>query len=338
MSDNSIFSRLIAIKKWLDGINPIIVGALLLIFFLSLTLPAYNHTSAGGDMGEYLNNAVRVVHGELPYQDFWLLFPPGEVYLPAILYAVFGINANIVLASVAIISALTGLAAYFLGRQVFNDNVLAVTSAIFVFFNGLTAPYMLLLLIAAYFVSRFIRTGTRNYLIFAGISTGVGFLFRFHEVGAALLAFAIAVALYLLLNDHKPGDILKSVGIMCLCAFALPAIIVLPLLGIWPQMLYQVTIETVMQGSALRIPYFPDYRPYVELIIASLNGFINSGGPGQLKDAIFYTTEGLSIYTLYLLPLIVTLVSIYYLTRKSSSNSDKAIIVLFTLWGIIHIS
>lgn len=334
MADFKLFSRLAAIKKWLDGIHPAIVGIILLIFFLSLTLPTYNYTSAGGDMGEYINNPVRVIHGDLPYRDFWLLFPPGEVYLPALLYMVFGINANVLLAWLTIVSALTGLAAYALARETFSDNVLSAAAAILVFVNGMTAPYMLLLLVAAFFIVRSVKAGGRKYLAMSGIFTGLGFLFRFHEVGAALLAFVVALAAYMLLEGQKPREILEKACILCLIAFALPLIIMLPLIAAWPQTLYDTTIQTVLQGSALRIPYFPDYRPYVDLAAASLGGFIGSGGPRQLKDAVFYALEGLNIYSLYLLPLIVALAAIYFAADRSSKSHDKAIIILFTLWGV----
>jgi hypothetical protein len=51
----------------------------LLTFYLTiLALLTYSFGFIGGDMAEYLNNAFRVVQGQLPYRDFWLLFPPGK--------------------------------------------------------------------------------------------------------------------------------------------------------------------------------------------------------------------------------------------------------------------
>ena len=35
---------------------------------------------------QYLNNPVRILRNQVPYKDFWLLFPPGEVLIPALIY------------------------------------------------------------------------------------------------------------------------------------------------------------------------------------------------------------------------------------------------------------
>ncbi|MFO7581596.1 hypothetical protein, partial [Guyparkeria sp.] len=72
--------------------------------------PVYQAPS--GDLAEYLNNAYRVTLGEQPYLDFWLLFPPGEVFLPAAVLAAAGGNLNVVMAwnllQSAVIAALFG--------------------------------------------------------------------------------------------------------------------------------------------------------------------------------------------------------------------------------------
>ncbi|GEM_PF-6946696 len=69
-----ILSLFGAIKEKVDNINPLLLTVALFMIFLLLPLITYNHTTAGGDIAEYLNNPLRVINGELPYQDFWLLF------------------------------------------------------------------------------------------------------------------------------------------------------------------------------------------------------------------------------------------------------------------------
>ena len=73
-------------------------GAVILGLFCFLSIyPVYDCGLADGDVAEYLNNPVRILNGQLPYRDFWLLFSPGEVYLPALTYQLFGLSINAVL-------------------------------------------------------------------------------------------------------------------------------------------------------------------------------------------------------------------------------------------------
>src|SRR5262249_438045 len=45
------------------------------------------------DEGFELYGAVRVLAGEVPYRDFWYVYPPGELYVLAGLFAVVGPSA-----------------------------------------------------------------------------------------------------------------------------------------------------------------------------------------------------------------------------------------------------
>jgi hypothetical protein len=62
----TISSLLVAVKEKVDNINPLLLAMALFLIFLLLPLATYNHTTAGGDMAEYLNNPLRVINGESP--------------------------------------------------------------------------------------------------------------------------------------------------------------------------------------------------------------------------------------------------------------------------------
>ena len=42
------------------------------------------------DEGLMLQAASRIAHGQVPYSDFWWFYPPGQPYLMAALWKVFG--------------------------------------------------------------------------------------------------------------------------------------------------------------------------------------------------------------------------------------------------------
>ncbi len=93
---DKVKSFFLNVKEKFDALNPIFIIVILSILFFFPTIPIYDRGTTSGDTSEYLNNPVRILNGELPYKDFWLLHPPGEVYLPALMYKLFGLNINII--------------------------------------------------------------------------------------------------------------------------------------------------------------------------------------------------------------------------------------------------
>ncbi len=63
-----------------------------LIFFIALCKSVlFSHFGFGLlDEGESLHNATRILQGELPYRDFFAIFPPLDNYLFAFIFQVFG--------------------------------------------------------------------------------------------------------------------------------------------------------------------------------------------------------------------------------------------------------
>lgn len=63
-----------------------------IIFFISLIKAIlFSHLGFGLlDEGESLHNATRISNGELPYEDFFAIFPPLDNYLFAFIFQIFG--------------------------------------------------------------------------------------------------------------------------------------------------------------------------------------------------------------------------------------------------------
>lgn len=54
------------------------------------------HPLAAFDEGFLLVGAERLLHGELPYRDFYALYPPGQYAIVALLFSLFGVQALVV--------------------------------------------------------------------------------------------------------------------------------------------------------------------------------------------------------------------------------------------------
>ena len=70
---------------WL-GKTALVLAAVLLLFVSYRGLNLY-------DEGIILAGSLRVMNGEVPYRDFWAMYPPGNFYLNALLFSIFGEQA-----------------------------------------------------------------------------------------------------------------------------------------------------------------------------------------------------------------------------------------------------
>jgi len=182
----------------------------------------YDRCELDDDLGEYVNNPVRVLCGEKPYRDFWLLHPPGEVYLPAAVYRL-GFNVNAVLLVNAGISVLVGLVAFLVGRSVSGSDLEGLLAALLVFFAGVPAEYvgyvylhvyLLFLLGTAGLLAAYFRTRRLLSLFFAGMLVGCAFFFRTYLTGAAALALLATV---LLESRSRNCTWRESAGVLAIC-------------------------------------------------------------------------------------------------------------------------
>lgn len=341
----NLSSFLESVKERINKINPLFLATLLFIIFLILPLLTYKYTYPsfrGGDMAEYINNPLRVINGDLPYRDFWLLFPPGEVFLPAFIYKIFGLNIDILLIFSLIINAFLGLFSFLLGRSIFRDNFFATISAILVFFNGITAHYLvtyihiyfLLLLISALLFIRYLRNNTAMELFGAGIFIGLAFLFKFYVVGAAFFASFLTIFIYSKFNKKPISYSIKSVGVFLGGIFLVVGLASLALIEIWQPMVKQIAIKSLLGGTSMNLPYFNDSIWYLGLSLTDLKGVIETGGIFYVMNFFFHSNRLIYVTLSYLLPLLLVGISIWYLVGNKLKKSDKILVLFFLLWGM----
>ena len=61
---------------------------LILLLILLLAFPFYR-TAVVYDEGFALTNAIRVMRGDIPFLDFWSVYPPGTSYSLALFISIF---------------------------------------------------------------------------------------------------------------------------------------------------------------------------------------------------------------------------------------------------------
>lgn len=182
------------------------------------------------DEGIILAGSLRVMNGEVPYRDFWAMYPPGNFYINALLFSIFGEQAilnrlfdvftkvAIVLVSYAIIRTwLSNRGSLFFSAVLFAFLLVIGTPGFPVFQATLLALAMVKVLMGA------VKTGpdpdaSRRYFILiflAGALNGLMVSFR-HDLAAYALLSVLLWFAYPLFRSagHPPRPWLpiKEVG------------------------------------------------------------------------------------------------------------------------------
>lgn len=305
----------------------VILVALLLALFVLRAVPTFNHDQIlNGDATEYLENPLRVLHGEQPYQDFWLLFSPNVVYVPALIYTVVGVNTNsFILAHIAI-SMLAGLVAFFAGLLLFKDRSYAFVGAILFFFHGLLVHYgsfvensFFALLLVSYLalMVRYIERPSRWLVLVAGLVLGLALMTRAYETIPAILAGLVVLALV----QARWSERMRSGAVFLSGILAVLAGYILTFFSMRTLMLREIFIEALKHGTSRDLSYLGNLYELLAKVLHHGVGAI----PDLLKNG-----------TLYLFPLITVGCAIYLLARHTVANPVRSNIIFLATWGILE--
>lgn len=151
--------------------------------------------------GKAINGALQVLHGRVPYRDFWTMYAPGMFYLTAGVFKLLGREVVFQGAIAILIRAAIVGACFLLLRQLGSSRRLASVLAI-LFGGGLWMthpeilsyhPALLLLLISLTLVARYYEHGGARRLVWTGVWVGLAACFKHDVAGYAVLAITIGL-------------------------------------------------------------------------------------------------------------------------------------------------
>lgn len=296
------------------------------------------------DMGEFLDNAVRMLHGELPYRDFWLILAPGEVLLPALLYEL-GLGVDGVMRVMAVVSVSVGLVAFGIARRMFGSDALAALTACLVFFNGLTYHhqwfqyihvYVLGVLLGVGCLIRFRSSGRARNLFLCGLFLGLGMSFRLYYAGGAAAACCLALAWHQHRCRSNASTLLAQWALMITGLLVVPAAVSVFLHEVWGDMLRAVVVESVLHGTVRSFDFWQLLRVEAAWLAEALKS-IASGGPVAPNLAI--ASRSLEAILSRTLILFVLAGSFLWLRFGPGARplpvGTKAGILTFLVWGCL---
>ena len=125
----------------INQLNPWIIVISLYCFLILISILIKDSLPLACDIGEYVNNPLRILNGEKPYRDFWLLFSPGEVYFPAIIYKIFGVNTDILRIVTILTSCVSAVIVFRIAYRILQNNIYSAITTLLFFYSSVIFYY-----------------------------------------------------------------------------------------------------------------------------------------------------------------------------------------------------
>jgi hypothetical protein len=176
----------------------------LMVFFacLAYLFIPLRFSSLEPDEGIVLQGAERVLHGQVPYLDFFSFYTPGSFYFLALWLRIFGDSFAVARASIAFAGAICSVVTYLLARRVCTVgmavfvSVLATIAGSGFRFLVLHNWYSTLLsCLAVYAALRFLENGKAVWAFLCAWCASLTFLFEQSKGAGICVGLALGVAI-----------------------------------------------------------------------------------------------------------------------------------------------
>ncbi|MCS6847383.1 MAG: hypothetical protein RMN52_06675 [Anaerolineae bacterium] len=175
------------------------------------------------DEGIIVYGATRVMHGEIPYRDFWTQYSPGQLYALAGLFRVFGVQIAVERWWDVAIRALLAFVMFLLAGQLTSRSAALVAwliGALWVTYYGFFGyPIFAGLLFSLFSIYALLRAMASNaaanrpagvgldrrWLVAGGLALGLAALFR-HDMAIYCAAAQMAIALPFIFVQRTPAS------------------------------------------------------------------------------------------------------------------------------------
>ena len=299
---------------------PISIFALFFAYLFVNSRMSYNLY----DEGIISYGATRVMNGDIPYKGFWTMYAPGQFYVVALLFKIFGLKL-IVMRNYSVFLDMAAVTFIYFTVRMITSRITALLCLSIVVLSFLYWPpsygspshgAALFVFSAIYFLARYFSGGRNANLYAAGICIGLTTIFK-HDLGAYLLVSCTAVVItHEFTNRGSIGKprILRG-------AAAQPAKMLLA---------FTLAILPVLTYFLIKVPAGELIN---DLVIFPLTAF-------PLYRSLHYPHAVLSVSVFpYYFPIVVYLIAVIGLFVKIIRNKQvagtDAIAMLLTLSGII---
>jgi hypothetical protein len=267
------------------------------------------------DEGISVTNAVRMMKGDVPFKDFWTIYPPGQYFTLSGLFTVFGTNLMVArlydtLVRFALVWLLYRMAGTFttepLAMLIGTVGTLWLASAGSYAYS--VFPALALGLWAILCLYLYTKTNRKRWLLFSGILIGLESLFRWDLGLYTGLSITLSIFSFPFLRTMHPGNsfrqTLKMSAEMLLLLLGAVFLVIIPWYCFWAitggigDMWFQVVTFPVTMLHDVRWKPYPPLLPPLSVTAMDLSASTDSR-PEIIKWIQFYAP--LAIYSTVLM-------------------------------------
>ncbi len=274
------------------------------------------------DDGVAAEGARLVLHGAVPYRDFWTLYAPGSFYVNALAFLVFGESMAAIRLCMLTFGAVHAVIFYAIVSRVPTNNVARLGSlTVFLALVPLGANqtyWMAAATACAYFIIRFVEQPLPRWRTLAGLFAGLTLLFR-QDAGAYTTLALVGCLLLTAGGDMRSR--LKQAGKGLLAAMVLPAAMAV-YLGV--NQALGAMVDSAVLFPALVFPKvrpLPYPLPWSELLVIDRHW-------APMWIALPY-----QLFGFYLLPLALLVLAVVSV-RRAIESGDRREMLTAVLFGL----
>jgi len=299
--------------------------------------------------GKGVAGGVRVLHGEVPYRDFWTMYAPGMFYATAGVFRVFGIEILAQGAVSVLLDASLVAVAFLLLRRLAQGRTVAFVLAL-VFLGAfwktgreITSypPALFFLLLFWHGLIGYWEHGGPRRLLYAGLSAGLAACFK-HDVTAYVVLAAVAslfLSWHLAADRRPPRWAHPTVATLVLAAGALATFLPAAAWIAWQagaDAWQDLFVFPVVTFPKVMVPYYPPLLPPLGSFWSLLQEFSLQKARGFLVDLSEWLLCNVPQYAF-----VVAAVVVIRLRRSLAPATLATILMLLAalpfFWAAAHI-
>ncbi|MFN2229239.1 MAG: hypothetical protein ACK2VA_05685 [Anaerolineae bacterium] len=235
------------------------------------------------DEGLAVLNGARVLGGEVPYRDFWTVYPPGQSYALAAAYSLFGKSLLAARAYDTLVRFLLVVGVYLVGRAIAGRAAALIVAAFSTLWLGTVGfysygvfPALALALLATRTSIAFASSGRYRWLVLSGALVGITAIWRLDIALYLGLALALSLLGFTFLRARGeggggwPARALRAAAVLA----GMAALVTVPVYawlvavsGLQPLWQQLVVFPSTVLGSVRRLPYpalVPDVASFLQ--------------------------------------------------------------------------
>ncbi|MGD0589224.1 MAG: glycosyltransferase family 39 protein [Bacteroidota bacterium] len=268
------------------------------------------------DEGFAVFNATRIMDGDVPYKDFWTIYPPGQFYVLAAIFKTFGTNLLVARIYDTIVRFVIVICAYLIAKKITSHSLALLGCAVTALLLGFADSYayavfpaMALALLSILSMLQYTQTGQRHWALLAGLLIGLVAFFRW-DIGlytGISVAFTIILSHFFQMAQETklPVKALLKPSELLVTLFGATLFIVIPCYG---YLIYKSGLSNLWTQAVI----FPTSALHHEVRWLSYPSLIPSGIPFTLSIFTYIAANSeFSNWLRFYSPLIIYGIAIY---------------------------